>query len=216
PADPLEAGDMVALLRRELREPLTSIRGYAELIADLVRDPDEMASLARIIHGEALHLAWLLEELALLERLSVGEVALHIRPTDLNSVAAEAARRLGPETAGAVIALDLDAHLQPIPADRDALLQLVTGLARGALRGAGPGAVVRIMTTRSRRRALLSVSGGAPVQDPRGLGLPIARGIARLHGGRAWAEGRPGGPVIRVALPAVMPQARAAASPPGT
>ncbi|MGI9253189.1 MAG: PAS domain-containing sensor histidine kinase [Thermomicrobiales bacterium] len=221
----LAPDEVVALIRQQTREPLTSIRGYAELIADLVRDPVEMAGLARIIHDEALHLAWLLEDLALLERIASGELTLRLDDIDLNSVIRDAARRLRAPAGGVEIVLDLDPALPPIAADRDLLLQMVTGLVRGMLRSSAPVGEVRIRTMISRRRARLSVTGGifgvelddlnrgfelhqrtddtrGPAVPGSGLGLPIARGIARLHGGRAWAESSPGeGVTIHLSLP---------------
>lgn len=225
PDDPLVPAEVVALIRQELREPLTSIRGYAELIAELVRDPDEMAGLARIIHDEAIHLAWLLEDLALLERLSSHAIDLEIAPIDLNSIVLDAAHRLRPQAGGVAIALELDPGLPPVPGDRDILLQMMSGLIRDALRASPAEGSVVVSTGRVRRRIQISVSGGGPVQDARdlerafdlhgragggewraraqrGFALPIARGIARLHGGRAWAEPRAhDGATIRIALP---------------
>lgn len=225
PDDPLVPAEVVALIRQELREPLTSIRGYAELIAELVRDPDEMAGLARIIHDEAIHLAWLLEDLALLERLSSHAIDLEIAPIDLNSIVLDAAHRLRQQSGGVAIALELDPGLPPVPGDRDILLQMMSGLIRDALRASPAEGSVVVATGRLRRRIQISVSGGGPVQDARdlerafdlhgragggewraraqrGFALPIARGIARLHGGRAWAEPRAhDGATIRIALP---------------
>jgi signal transduction histidine kinase len=224
-SEPLAARDIVALLRQEVRTPLTSIRGYAELIADRLEDPEEMAELASVILAEAGHLATLLDELALLERITCREVDLQMDMIDVNSVVSDAARRLEPDAHGIEIVLELEQHLPAIPADRDALLLMVTGLLRESLRVSPAGSTVRLQTSHLRQNLHLSVSDtGYPIADDdrerifelfhrldgraarrmggSGLALPVARAIARLHGGSIWAEsGGEAGATLRLVLP---------------
>ena len=221
----LAARDIVHLIQQAVRAPLTSIRGYAELMSGLIRDPEEMAELARVIHDEAVRLSSKVEDLAMLERITGHAVDLQIAHTDVNSVIRDAARRVEDAAHDVELQLALDAGAPSIEADRDALLHMMTGLIRNALLATPAGSQVLIETGRVRRRLVISVtdagsaiasaelervfdvfqwlgSRAGPTRHETSLALPIAREISRLHGWRVSAECRENnGLTIRVAVP---------------
>jgi two-component system sensor histidine kinase VicK len=105
----------------------------------------------------------------------------------------------------------LDSSLPMLLADRDKLTQVVTNLASNAVKYAPDGGEVVMMTRTEGNLAHLMVadngvgmpkemlehvfepysrveSGRTRVIPGTGLGLPIARQIVKLHGGRIWAD----------------------------
>lgn len=216
--------DVLALVSHEFRTPLTSIRGYSELIAGVVTDPDEVAEFAGIIHQEANRLAQLIDDMLLLDQLASRRIQLNIVETSLNGVVREVVERLRPGAPQHQFALNLHPELPPVPADRDRLVQVATCLVGNAIKFS-PGGEIGIRTGRDRKRAILEVSDrgvGIPKDaleriferfqrvdsapnralGGRGLGLSLVREIVRMHGGRVWAESTEGvGSTFRVALP---------------
>jgi signal transduction histidine kinase len=121
---------------------------------------------------------------------------------------------------GQVLEVDLPEPL-PYTGDRRRLEQVVVNLLSNAHRHTPPGTHITICGRADRHEACLSVSDNGPgiprqelediferfhrldaSQDGSGLGLPIARRLVVLHGGRIWAESEPGkGAAFQVVLP---------------
>lgn len=118
----------------DLRTPLTSIRGYAEAIADgAVDDP---GSAAGIIIGEAGRLERLVGDLLDLARLDVDHFELHPVGADVVDVVSGVLQSLHPEaTAARVSLVDRSAGAMPIRAtiDIDRVSQVVVNLVTNAL-----------------------------------------------------------------------------------
>jgi signal transduction histidine kinase len=217
--------DVVALVGHEFRTPLTSIRGYSELIAGPVTDPAEVAEFAGIIHREASRLARLIDDVLLLDQLATRRISFNVVEADLNAIVREVVERLRPAAPDHRFALQLHPELPPVPADRDRLAQAAIHLVANAVKYSPGGGEVTIRTERDRKRAILSVIDrgvGIPAEaleriferfqrldsapnrtaGGRGLGLPLVREIVRMHGGRVWAESVEGaGSTFKVALP---------------
>lgn len=229
-----ESADVLALVGHEFRTPLTSIRGYSELLAGPVTDPGEVAEFAGIIHQEASRLARLIDDMLLLDQMASRRIRLNLIDTSLNGVVQEVVARLEPEAPGHHFALHLHPELPPVPADRDRLVQVATNLLANAIKYSPAGGEIAIRTERDRKRAILAVRDrgiGIPAHaldriferfqrvdsapnralGGRGLGLSLVQEIVRLHGGRVWAESSEGsGATFRVALPLQTPAALAA------
>jgi signal transduction histidine kinase len=118
----------------DLRTPMTSIRGYAEAIADGAADDPVRA--AGVIIGETRRLERLIGDLLDLARLDAHRFTLDRRPTDLAEVTAGAVESFGPELADAGLELheDLD-RVGPLVADVDVdrFTQIVANLTTNAV-----------------------------------------------------------------------------------
>jgi two-component system OmpR family sensor kinase len=212
----------VADASHELRTPLTSIRGYAELLRKgAFPDEEERLRALRRVEHEATRMGGLVDDLLLLARLDQGR-PLERAPVDLRRVfrdAVDDAQMTDPARPIELVA--------PVPVtvagDRDRIAQVAHNLVRNALVHTPPGTPVRVEVAADATTGTARVVDHGPGltavrlslvfdrfyrADPArtgegtGLGLSIVRAIAEALGGRAWAEGHPGGgTVFCVALP---------------
>jgi len=127
-------------ISHDLRTPLTSIRGYAEAVAEGAADDEESRRrAAEIIGAEARRLERLVADLLELARLDAREFSLHPGPVDVAEVARHAARALEPAAreAGLVLVVGGDAGPLVAVADAERLAQVVANLVENALKYAG-------------------------------------------------------------------------------
>ena len=84
----------------DLRTPLTSIRGYAEAIADgTVEGRDARIRAADVISSESRRLERLVADLLDLARLDAHQFSLHPTPVDVHAVVQDAVEAFGPAAA---------------------------------------------------------------------------------------------------------------------
>jgi len=214
----------IADASHELRTPVTSIRGYAELFRrGAVQRPEDLSQAMRRIEDESIRMGVLVDDLLLLARLDEGR-DVEQRVVDLVAVATDAAAD------GQVVAPDRTITLDgPSPVsvlgDEQQLLQIVTNLVQNALRYTPKGTPVTVGVHASEQWAVLSVADEGPgisaehaehiferfyradasrTRDSggTGLGLSIVKSIAEAHGGRARVVTAPGaGATFLVELP---------------
>ncbi len=193
----------------ELRTPLTALDGYVEGLIDGVFEPTP--ELLGSLSEELRRLHRLADDLSDLSR--VQELGLALRPAaaDLAELAGLAATRLAPQFQDAQIALVVDVGTRvPVHVDIDRISQVLTNLLGNALVATPTGGSVTATALRTPRGAEVLVADtgvGLSEQDlervferfyrapgrPRrsagsGIGLTIARGIARAHGGDVTAS----------------------------
>jgi signal transduction histidine kinase len=206
----------VAVVSHELRTPLTSIYASLEMLLDeLAPDPSGPRRLLDIALSNTGRLARLIDDLLDLQRIEGGRVKLNRRPCDGASLARVAAELMGPAAAEARIRLTVRTESGQLVADPDRIVQTLTNLIGNALKFTQPGGSVQLRTSRHGGELLFSVRDdgrGIPADrledifepfeqvdasDSRhhggtGLGLAICRQLVARHGGRIWAESRPG------------------------
>ena len=193
----------------EMRTPLTSLDGYVEGMIDGVfaADPDTLAALS----AELRRLHRLADDLSSLSRAEEQCLELHVVDTDLAELVRNAAGRLAPQFDDATVTLVIDpAAPLPVRADPDRITQVLTNLLGNALLATPAGGTVTVAAQRAGTNVQLIVSDTgvglaahdiervferfyrAPGQPRRssgsGIGLTIARGIARAHGGDVLAS----------------------------
>jgi two-component system sensor histidine kinase BaeS len=196
----------------DLRTPLTSIRGYAEALADgtLDRDdPEARTRAAAVIGTEARRLERLVRDLLDLSRLDAHEFTLRPRPGDASETVRETTSGFAPRAAEIGVALAIDAP-PAVPADLDheRLGQIVANLVENALKYArtrvdvdvrdAPGHVAVIVhddgpgidaseQDKVFDRLYLARNGNGRAIGT-GLGLAIVRQLARAMGGDVQLE----------------------------
>jgi histidine kinase len=215
----------------EMRTPLTVIRGQMEGLVDGVVVPsDEVYSS---VADEAARLQRLVDDLTLLSRVDEGTLSLQLVDLDLVAVAIEATERLRPQFEHAEVALVTDparaARPLPVRGDRDRLIQVLSNLLGNALGHTPAGGTVSVTAGRDDSVAWVEVTdtgSGIPADQlehvferfyrgpgpgvagrsahvGRGLGLTIARSLARAQGGDVTGSSPgPGhGATFRVTVP---------------
>ncbi|GAA3500831.1 ATP-binding protein [Streptomyces prasinosporus] len=208
----------------EMRTPLTALDGYVEGLIDGVftASPDTLASLSE----ELRRLHRLADDLSGLSRAEEQRLDLHLVDADLSDLARRAAARLAPQFDDAHLTLVVDADtVVPVRADPDRITQVLTNLLGNALLATPADGTVTISARGSGSLGEVVVTDTgvglaaedvervferfyrAPGQPRRssgsGVGLTIARGIARAHGGDVTASspGRGQGARFTLVLP---------------
>ena len=207
----------------DLRTPLTSIRGYAEAIADgALPDPAEGG---HIILSEARRLERLVGDLLDLAKLESRSFALTLGPVDLVDVAAGTVDGFRPETGEAGVTMELVTGDEPtvVNGDADRLAQIAANLLQNALKFAR--SEIRVSVESADGWARLAVSDDGPGIAPEdlphvferlyvsrhqpqrkevgsGLGLAIVRELVTAMGGTVQASAaETGGACLSVLLP---------------
>ncbi len=156
----------------DLRTPLTSIRGYAEAIAEGVT-PDT-ARAASIVVAEAVRLERLIGDLLDLARLGAHQFSLHTARLDAGQVVAEAAGALRYQFDAAGVGLRVSAVEGAfVEADPDRLAQIVANLVENALKFAA--ASVAVSCELGPRAVTVTVTDDGPGIDPADLGHVFER-----------------------------------------
>ena len=216
----------------ELRTPITIIRGQMEGLVDRVIEPSDGVYVA--VAEEAARLQRLVDDLTTLSRADEGALQVEMAELDLTDVALAASERLRPQFEHDEVILVTDsAHPSLVVCgDRDRLTQVVTNLLGNALGHTPSGGTVMVRAGRDGEMAWIDVAdtgsgvppeelerifdrfyrgpdGTAPpgrsVRAGRGIGLTIARSLARAHGGDvvALSAGPGTGATFRVTIPLV-------------
>jgi two-component system sensor histidine kinase BaeS len=171
----------------DLRTPLTSIRGYAEALADGTldgEDPDARRRAAGVIMSESRRLERLVRDLLDLSRLDTHQFSLRPQAVDAGSVVRDSVEAFHPQAAELGIGLSIaDGPAIPADLDPERLGQIVANLVENALKYARTTVEVAVTGTAE------PASGDAvtvSVADD-GLGIPPDVGdrvFERLYTGR--------------------------------
>jgi signal transduction histidine kinase len=213
----------------DLRTPIATIKASIEVV--LENEPPELGEplhrLLENIHRESERMTTLVDDLLDLTRLQAGRLRLRLAPSDLRALAERLARAVEPlaERRGQRLVLDLPRRPVLATVDAERLERALLNLLVNAHRYGRDGGTIHLGLKRRRRQILFTVADDGPgiAEDdqpriferfyrPRseaarrsqgsGLGLPIARAMVELHGGRIWLESRPGeGATFQIALP---------------
>jgi two-component system sensor histidine kinase BaeS len=213
----------------DLRTPLTSIKGYAEALADGTLD--DVSRGAGIIQQEAARLERLVRDLLELARLETRQFRLELHPVDLVMVGQQVTQAFATEADNSGLRLTFRGPQAPlhVTADGDRLGQVAANLVENALKYAISGVDVAVGAEGA--RCWLSVTddgpGVAPEDAPHiferlyvashrptrketgsGLGLAIVRELVTALGGHVEAQpAQPRGTHMIVWLPVAGPPA---------
>ena len=207
--------EFLGMVSRELRAPLTSIKGSIDTLLEpeYDLDPAETRQFFRIIRDQSNHLRELVSDLLDLARLATGELSLAPEPVGLAALAEEARRRFVRSAGRDNVSIDLPPDLPPVLADRRRVAQALTNLLGHAARFSPESSVIRVSAENRDPHVAATVAGdgmdpeGEPLlefsrqlvpAEPQGgraaggtgLSLAVSQGIVEAHGGRIWAGGQ--------------------------
>jgi signal transduction histidine kinase len=216
----------VGNVAHEFRSPLTAFKVALENLRDgldgpVTRDQDETLAICQ---KETNRLIRLVGDLLDLTRIEAGRLPMARREMVLQDTLRAVERLFSGllRDRGLTLTMELPAEPAALTGDPDRLQQVFVNLVGNAAKFTERGGV-RVRLTRDRddyQIEIVDTGSGIPAQDLErifdkfervseghgegsGLGLPIARDIVELHGGRVWAESTLGqGSRFLVRLPA--------------
>lgn len=206
-ADVRQREDFMGAFAHELKTPMTSIIGYADMLRTIQAGPAEQYEAAGAIYHEGRRLEALSGKLLAL--LGLGEETITLQPTALAA--------LWPRLQAACpgVPLQLPACDAAVQADADLLLDLLCNLVGNAVKASEPGQPVEVRAADNGDTVTLTVADhgcGIPqseisrVTEPfymvdksrarkqggSGLGLALCKRIAEVHGSDLHIESTPG------------------------
>ena len=218
--------EMVALVSHDLRTPLTSIRGYTELLMTGQGLDERGRRFLEVIDRNSRRLLGLVDDLLVVAQHNVGAFTVPVEELDLAELVSDALLAFAPAATEKRIALVQRVEGSgPVVGDRARLGRMLDNLVGNAIKFTQPDGVVEVGLTMSAERALLRVRDNGPGIAPEvqqhifdhfarardagegglrgiGLGLAIARAIAEAHGGTIGLDSSPGtGATFWVQLP---------------
>jgi len=208
-------GQMAAGLAHEIKNPLGSIRGAAEVLSDDFPPGSRKHELLKVLAKETARLNRVVEDF-----LSFAKPRpLDLAPTDLNALLDDVISQMRIETSGYEIVKRYDPSLPPVRLDAEKIRQVFINIVLNAVSAMEKGGRLTIATSRSGYQAEVVFQdtgrGIAPenlerIFDPffstrptgTGLGLSISHTIVQNHGGRIEVESEEGaGTKVTVTLP---------------
>lgn len=221
-----QQSDLVAEIVHEMRTPLTSIAGYAEMIQRRDVSDAQRIAFAGTIQREAARLARLASDFLDLARMESGRAHLNEDRILLDGVLEETLEVLRPqaEDKGVVLYAQVPASLPALVGDRERIHQALINLVGNAIKYCRPGDSVTVAAAVDGARVLVRVIDTGPgipkaaqdrlfqrfyrvmslegAAEGTGLGLAITQKIVESHGGRIWMESTEGeGTTVSLTLP---------------
>jgi len=216
----------LANMSHELRTPLNAILGFSELMMNAGDSPH--SGYARDIHEAGTHLLGIINDVLDLSRIEAGRLDLDVGTVFVEELFAEINRLMGDKAtiAGVKLVSSVADDAQTVHADAGRLRQILVNLLSNAIKFTPRGGVVALaalishegeflftvadtgcgMTAEEIEIALepfgmVDASMGRRRQGT-GLGLPLARRLTVLHGGKLIVHSEPGlGTQVTVSLP---------------
>jgi signal transduction histidine kinase len=223
--------EILAVVSHDLRNPLAVIVSGAAVLQrmSLDKDSERVHKYAQTILRSASRMERLIADLLDLAQIRAGKLAVELKPQCVEPMVHEGMETLRATATRMNLTLDcaVTAGLH-VRCDRERVLQVLSNLIGNAVKFTPHGGAIRVDAREGRQEAVFSVSdtgpGIPPEELPRifdrfwqakkndrggiGLGLSIVQGLVEAHGGRLWAESKPGaGASFFFTLPLAEPEA---------
>ena len=205
-----------ANVSHELKTPLTSISGYAEIIKEGIVKPEDTKAFAKKIYIEAERMIALVEDIMAISRLDEGIVDMPVVQTDLKEIASRVTERLSDKARERKIRLTYHDDCEErvlVSGVPHMIEELVFNLCDNAINYNKMGGTVDVYVQNEPSRILIADTGiGIPKEHQSriferfyrvdkshsketggtGLGLSIVKHIAQTHGAEIKLESEEG------------------------
>ena len=204
-----------ANVSHELKTPLTSISGYAEIMKNGMVRPDDMPLFSERIYKEARRLITLVEDIIKLSKLDEESVELEKEDVNLYDLTREIISRLSPQAAQKDVRMELSGEPVYYNGIRQILDEMIYNVCENAVKYNNEGGRVTVWVGNTLDGPKVSVSDngiGIPKEHQEriferfyrvdkshskerggtGLGLSIVKHGALLHGAKVNVESEPG------------------------
>lgn len=224
--------EFTANVTHELKTPLTSISGYAELIETGMASDQDVTRFAHGIHTNAKRLLTLINDILRLSELDAGDADITMERLNLYELAAVCVEMLRPSAESHAVTLKLQGRDCYINGNRMMIEELLYNLCDNAIRYNNENGVVTVEVCMDSKRngyyPMLRISDtgiGIPKEHQEriferfyrvdksrskstggtGLGLAIVKHIISIHGAQLDLESEEGkGTTIRVRFPGIV------------
>jgi signal transduction histidine kinase len=220
--------EFVLTASHELRSPLTSVQGFAELLMlERERLDPKQAETVEVILDNTRHLVRLLNDLLDLARSDAGRLTIRPVPSEIAALVDDAVKtmRSQTESRGQSLSQVVAPGLPRIEVDPDRIRQVLVNLITNAHEYSPEGASIRVTAARVAADVEIAVIDDGPgIPESQlghifdrftrgdagltqhvggtGLGLAISKSLVELHGGTIHAEASEGGgATFRIRLP---------------
>lgn len=223
--------ELLATTSHDLKNPLSTIMGYADLISMTNRLNDQGQEYMRRVHGAVAHMRQLIDDLLDMARIESG-INLRYTAVNLRYLLDSLALSFKPQLKDKMMTLEIDLppDLRPILADEGRLSQIITNLIGNAIKYTPPEGHVWVRAETGSDSVQISVQddglGISPEDqaqvfarfyrvrtaetesiDGTGLGLAIVKSLVELHGGKVGLESHLGkGSTFYFTLPLARPE----------
>ncbi|HEX5942252.1 MAG TPA: HAMP domain-containing sensor histidine kinase, partial [Anaerolineales bacterium] len=211
--------DLIAWVSHDLQTPLTSMRAILEALSDrVVEEPEMVSRYLLTAQREVMSLSALIDDLFQMSQLDAGGFPLHRAPASLTDLVSDTIESFSQLAKQQEITLEgqVESDVDPVLMDTQAIGRVLNNLISNALRHTPARGRVSVWVRRAASGVDVTVSDtgeGIRAQDiphiferfyrgdasrtrirgtGAGLGLAIARGIMRAHGGDIQVQSEPG------------------------
>lgn len=207
----------IANVSHELRTPMTSIRGFIEGILDETIPPERQKDYLMIVRDETIRLNRLVNDLLDLAKMEGGEIALNIKPFDINELIRLCV--IKNETQITSKNLEIEANFDTenifVIGDKDSIERVIINLLHNAVKFSNENGRIILETVKNKDKVLISVEdNGIGIDESEqkriwdrffksdksrgkditgtGLGLAIVKNIINEHKQDIWVESKIG------------------------
>ncbi len=216
---------LLSSVSHDLRTPLATITGAASSLLEKETRlaPDVQHDLLLSIYQDAQRLDRLVGDLLDMTRLETPHATVNKELQPIEEVIGSTLARLDPQLKGRTVKISVPSDLPMVPIDAVLIEQVISNLVENALNYTPPESPLEVSAKLTGNEVAFEVADRGPglaqadlekvfdkfyrgptssSRPGTGLGLAICKAVVMVHGGRIWAENRPGGgAVFRFTLP---------------
>ena len=204
-----------ANVSHELKTPLTSISGYAEIMKNGLVRPEDMKGFAERIYNEASRLITLVEDIIKLSKLDEGEIEMEKEDVDLYDLTRRIVSRLAPQAEKRAVHVEVTGENVTCHGVRQILDEMIYNICENAIKYNRRGGSVSVWvgaTLKGKKIIVTDTGIGSPEDQQEriferfyrvdkshsketggtGLGLSIVKHGAMLHNAQIHVESKVG------------------------